>query len=532
MKPTPLLLICLTDLPPSTRLRKAVLGSSLVLSLGLALGFFCLKANAATVVVTAQNFSFSPSAVTIALGDSVTFTNTGGNHNVTGYNPASPPERFCGTTLMGPGPMCTVTFTNTGIFRYLCVPHASGSGTNFTGMIGSITVTSSLAGAAVAPGQSYPFPGDELTLSLNRTFNPLPAYQWQFNGTNLPGASGPTLVLSNVTTNDSGLYRVRLSNAFEVVTTTPATVQVVDQLTILSHPRNTNTPAGSNVTLRVTALSPLPITYQWQFNGVDLPGQTNSTLALTNVQMAQDGLYTVVATDALRSVTSQPATLTVLIKPVIVQAPLSQSVVVGGSVTFSVEITGNPAPFLYQWRQGSTILTNMVLAEKKAFFTLNNVQTSNGGQYRVVITNAALPALSLSATCTLTVLPDADGDGLPDAWETANGLNAAAAADALLDSDGDGQSNLAEYRSGTSPTNAASLLKLESLAHASGEATVRFNAASNQTYTVEWCAQPGGVAWSKLADVVARPNNRTETVTDGSASAAARFYRVITPRQP
>ena len=383
----------------------------------------------------------------------------------------------------------------------------------------------------IFPAQTDVSLGSTLTLRVTNA-PPDSTLQWRLNGVAIAGATNATLEFSSATTNLNGHYTIVLSNATGLIFPRPAVVRVFDRPIITSQPQSTNVLVGTNVTLSVTAFSPSPITYQWQFNGVDLPGQTNSTLALTNVQMAQDGLYTVVATDALRSVTSQPATLTVLIKPVIVQAPLSQSVVVGGSATFSVEITGNPAPFLYQWRQGSTILTNMVLAEKKAFFTLNNVQTSNGGQYRVVITNAALPALSLSATCTLTVLPDADGDGLPDAWETANGLNAAAAADALLDSDGDGQSNLAEYRSGTSPTNAASLLKLESLAHANGEATVRFNAVSNQTYTVEWCAQPGGVAWSKLADVVARPNNRTETVTDGSASAAARFYRVVTPRQP
>jgi hypothetical protein len=301
---------------------------------------------------------------------------------------------------------------------------------------------------------------------------------------------------------------------------------------ILSQPRNTNTPVGSNVTLSVSALSPLPITYQWQFNGVDLSGQTGGTLALTNVQLADDGLYTVVATDALRSVTSQPAALRILIKPVIVQAPLSQSVVAGGSVTFSIEITGNPAPFLYQWRQGSTTLTNMVLSEKKAFFTLNNVQPSQAGQYRVVITNAALPTLTLNTTWNLTVLPDTDGDGLPDAWETAHGLSAADPADAALDLDGDGQSNLTEYRAGTSPTDATSHLKIETVTHANGAATVSFNAASNQTYTVEWCAQPAGGAWSRLADVLARPNNRRESVTDLSAGDAARFYRVVTPRRP
>ena len=102
----------------------------------------------------------------------------------------------------------------------------------------------------------------------------------------------------------------------------------------------------------------------------------------------------------------------------------------------------------------------------------------------------------------------------------------------MLDLDGDGLSNLAEYRSGTSPTNAASLLKLQGVTQSNGLAVVSFNAASNQTYTVEWCAQPVGGAWNKLADVIARPNSRTETATDGSASDAARFYRVVTPRRP
>jgi len=343
----------------------------------------------------------------------------------------------------------------------------------------------------------------------------------------------PTLVLSNVTTNDSGLYRVRLSNAFEVVTTSPAIVQVIDRIMITSDPHGTNATNGANASFSVTALSPLPITYQWQFNGTNLgdggsvSGSTTTNLSLTNVQLVHDGLYTVVASDAIGSVTSEPAALRILLKPVIVQAPLSQSVVAGGSVTFSVEITGNPAPFTYQWRQGSTTLTNMVLSEKKAFFTVNNLQTSQGGLYRVVITNAAQTALTLNATWNLIVLPDVDLDGLPDAWETAHGLS-----DALADADGDGLSNLAEYRSGTSPTNAASLLKLDAVIYANGQAMVGFQAASNQTYTVEWCAQPAGGAWLKLADVLARPNDRTESVTDSNAAAAARFYRVVTPRRP
>ncbi|MEK7954166.1 DUF1800 family protein [Luteolibacter soli] len=49
---------------------------------------------------------------------------------------------------------------------------------------------------------------------------------------------------------------------------------------------------------------------------------------------------------------------------------------------------------------------------------------------------------------------DTDEDGLPDAWELANGLNPNNAADATLDPDGDGLNNLAEQTYGTNP-NAA-----------------------------------------------------------------------------
>ena len=46
---------------------------------------------------------------------------------------------------------------------------------------------------------------------------------------------------------------------------------------------------------------------------------------------------------------------------------------------------------------------------------------------------------------------DSDGDGLPDAWELAYGLDPYDPADAIQDSDEDGLSNLAEFRAGTNP---------------------------------------------------------------------------------
>lgn len=61
----------------------------------------------------------------------------------------------------------------------------------------------------------------------------------------------------------------------------------------------------------------------------------------------------------------------------------------------------------------------------------------------------------VSQTWTVAVgFLDADQDGMPDGWETDNGLDPLDAADAPLDPDGDDLSNLEEYQNGTDPNTA------------------------------------------------------------------------------
>jgi hypothetical protein len=51
-------------------------------------------------------------------------------------------------------------------------------------------------------------------------------------------------------------------------------------------------------------------TFQWKFNGVNIPGATGDSLLLTNVSAANQGQYSVVVTNTVGSVTSIPAALT------------------------------------------------------------------------------------------------------------------------------------------------------------------------------------------------------------------------------
>ncbi len=68
---------------------------------------------------------------------------------------------------------------------------------------------------------------------------------------------------------------------------------------------------GETVKLQAMASGTLPIAYQWQFNGVDMPGETADVLELANVTFARDGVYKVIATNDYGSAVSDEAKLTI-----------------------------------------------------------------------------------------------------------------------------------------------------------------------------------------------------------------------------
>jgi hypothetical protein len=69
---------------------------------------------------------------------------------------------------------------------------------------------------------------------------------------------------------------------------------------------------GESVTFDLAVSGSKPMSWQWQKNGADLPGATNATLVITNVQNADGGNYSVRIRNAANSVSSGSALLTVL----------------------------------------------------------------------------------------------------------------------------------------------------------------------------------------------------------------------------
>jgi len=83
---------------------------------------------------------------------------------------------------------------------------------------------------------------------------------------------------------------------------------------IVTQPVDTTGFFGSNAMFSVTATGNPAPAYQWWFNGTNLLlGATNSILVLTNLQATNAGVYSVVVSNALGTVTSSGATLTVTV---------------------------------------------------------------------------------------------------------------------------------------------------------------------------------------------------------------------------
>lgn len=127
---------------------------------------------------------------------------------------------------------------------------------------------------------------------------------------------------------------------------------------------------------------------------------------------------------------------------------------------------------------------------------------------------------------------DTDGDGIPDAWETANGLNPLNSADGAEDADGDGQSNRAEYLAGTNPRDSADVLRAH-LWISDGVPTVRFTAVAGKGYSVQYKTALSDPVWTKLTDIEPPAATMELDVQDITLPQnAIRFYRVVTPAQP
>src|SRR5438874_9623823 len=80
-------------------------------------------------------------------------------------------------------------------------------------------------------------------------------YQWQFNGTNIPGANRPAMLLTNVSFASGGSYQCLVSNTFGAVTSSPAILALSRSTPMIDTTASTLRFTNGSFGLRVIGLS-------------------------------------------------------------------------------------------------------------------------------------------------------------------------------------------------------------------------------------------------------------------------------------
>ena len=231
--------------------------------------------------------------------------------------------------------------------------------------------------------------GTTATFTVGATGTEPLAYQWQKYAsafTNLVGRTNAALVLTNVQTSHAGDYRVVVTDATGTTNSDVAslTVMVPPGITRITN-NNPCVSVGAPVKMQVWVTGTTP-SIQWYQNDLALFGRTSLILFLGNVQTTNSGLYTVVVTNYVGSVTSTPVTLQVSASPQFnpTSNPQSKAITVGKPVSFTGTAYGE-LPLSYQWQLdeadllGQTNKTLNILAAKPA----------DEGSYTLVVRNNA-----------------------------------------------------------------------------------------------------------------------------------------------
>ena len=240
--------------------------------------------------------------VSNGLVTAITVTNTGSDYTSLPLVQIDPPKILLFNQTNATMNLSAVTTNNLGGY-FVVITNAYGS---VTSSVASLNLSPSIVNQ---PQSLAVWAGSIVSFAVTGDNTGPFSYQWKFNGTNIAGATNTSFTVNPVATNNAGAYTVTVSNIYGGIISSGAvlTVNLISQ-----QPVNQAVTNGGTAVFEVLASGTGTLTYQWRFNGTNLPSATQATLTLNNVATNNVGNYAVVISAVSGSVTSSVVALNLL----------------------------------------------------------------------------------------------------------------------------------------------------------------------------------------------------------------------------
>ena len=196
---------------------------------------------------------------------------------------------------------------------FVVITNIAGAVTSSVAVLQVVSVPPAIV---LQPQGQYANVGTNVLLTSAVTGDALLNFQWYFNGilltnsAHILGSTSSNLTMVNVQTSDTGNYFMVVTNLAGMATSSVVAVTILSPPVVAAQPTGRSVPPGWPTTFSASFTGGTPLTYQWQLNGTNIPGATNTTYAIAAVGTNDLGLYHLVASNLFNVTASADAKLT------------------------------------------------------------------------------------------------------------------------------------------------------------------------------------------------------------------------------
>lgn len=232
-------------------------------------------------------------------------------------------------------------------------------------------------------------------------------YSYSWTGPNDFTSNLPNININNVTSLNSGLYRVQVNDSSGCTADASVNVEVTSSLTVLINPSQLT--VCSDDTINLTAqVSGGSGNYTYSWTGPNAFISSDSSISIPNATVANTGVYQVVVTDSSIGCTSTTSA-SVFVNPDI-DVSISPSLIStcpGSSVTITAVISGGSGIYNYNWIYPDGSTPNATTS-----ITINNISSQDSGLYTLNVIDSN--GCQVTATSNIEVYPELEVSISPD----------------------------------------------------------------------------------------------------------------------